>query len=107
MSTTLYLYCTSHEPWQSSDEVGNHGYDLPNVRKMLANREKLIEAYKVVNDVAAFDIDLGDLYRNSVMYFMLSHPNCEYKIVDEYGYEYDLDGESRQPKSGEKVVIHR
>lgn len=47
MSTYIYLECLDHDPPLSSDgEVGQHLYDLPDIRKMIEQRDFYCELMK-------------------------------------------------------------
>ena len=83
MSTTMYMQCLSHDPPIYSDEVGQHDYDLSDIRKHIANR-KLYEA----NRKADLDISYGDYWGNAAAYFLTQHPNCEIGIINQYGGTY-------------------
>lgn len=81
MSTYMYLECQSHDPPLSShDEVGQHTYDLPDIKKYLASREHFIANAKL-----NLDIDYGSHWVNTAAHFIAQHPNCKIVIRDEYG----------------------
>lgn len=85
MSTYLYLECQNHDPpissyWQNG-EVGQHLSDLKDVQGYLANRESMVKAHELDAEFSR--------YANTAAYFFAAHPNCEIKIVDEYGRYHD------------------
>lgn len=91
MSTWIYLQCESHEPpLIAEDESGQHLYDLPQLRKDVAEREALV---KMMDDGWSID----DYYRRHTVKFLAAHRKCQLGIIDEYNRTYPLleenDGE--------------
>ena len=87
MSTYLYLECLNHNPPLSSDgEVGQHLYDLAQIRKDVANRSLFL-----ANACADMDADYGHHFRNNTARVLCAHPNCWIGIRDEYGREHPLE----------------
>lgn len=84
MSTTLYLECHSHTPPIASEEVGQHLYDLPRIRELLADRKAVSEAVRL--DL----VDGGSPFDRNTARFISSHPNCDLHIADEYGREHPI-----------------
>ena len=86
MSTWIYLECLDHDPpIRAEGESGQHLSDLPGTRRMVANRDELIRA------VAVFDGQLPDGYfERHTMRFLMAHPKCRLRIVDEYEREHPL-----------------
>lgn len=83
MSIYFYLQCLDHDPpLLSESEVGQHYYDLPNIRRVLDHRDELVGEQKWRTVIAQFDI-------NAVR-FLHGHPKCRIGIVDEYGDTYPL-----------------
>lgn len=82
MSTYLHLECRVHEPAISSDgEVGQHLYDLPNIREYIKHRSALAA-------VAYLDgVTLSSWAGNAASFFK-QHPNCPVFIADEYGKDH-------------------
>lgn len=86
MSTYLYLECRDHHPHVSSDgEVGQHLYDLPDIRKAIAHRDLLIAVGK-----AGFEVDFVHHFVNNTVRFLCQHPNCTIAIRDEYGNDHPV-----------------
>ena len=96
MSTYIYLECLDHDPPMTSDgEVGQHTYDLPDVRKMIANRETIV---KMMSLDLPFQWDSH--FDSNTAYFLAAHPTCRLRIYDEYGGEYDIEeGSSEKPRN--------
>ncbi|AVO26064.1 hypothetical protein SEA_Phreeze_86 [Mycobacterium phage Phreeze] len=93
VSTFLYLQCDSHEPPIRSDgEVGQHLYDLSDIRGYIANRDLLAQIV---------DMDLGvnfdSHFASNAAYFLQKHRACKISIQDEYGKQYDTIGDSHEP----------
>lgn len=87
MSTYFYLRCLDHEPpLTASEESGQHHYDLPQIRKDVANRDVLVQAW---ND----DVRPSEYYRSHTVAFLAAHPTCKIEIRDEYQRTYSLTGE--------------
>lgn len=83
MSTYIYLVCEDHEPpLLAEGESGQHVYDLPDIRRDLANRDLLVAA-------AAEGAEINDYFRRNTLRFLLLHPACRIGIADEYGCRYD------------------
>lgn len=90
MSTHLYLRCVSHTPYLESDEVGHNTSFLDEIREDVRDKEKLIAVLNAVEVGNPFDYD----WRKSVrVRFLRDHPNCKLELWDEYGRQYDLQGE--------------
>lgn len=88
MSTWLYLECRSHTPpICSEDEVGQHLYDLPRIRREIKNR----------HDIEVFDrwevSGYESFFTAHAVHFLRSHLECQVHIVDEYDREHPLDPE--------------
>ena len=93
MSTWLYLQCDSHTPPLSSDgEVGQHLYDLPDIRRHIRNR-------RLYADMASHDVMLdsrGDHFANNAFRFLTAHPACTVSICDEYGRTHPIEPEDTE-----------
>lgn len=86
MSTYLYLQCLEHDPPISSDgEVGQHLYDLDDVKKLYVNRELLIQMQK-----QDLPITWDSNFQSNASRFFCQHPNCTVQVVTEYGDVYPL-----------------
>jgi hypothetical protein len=84
MSTYIYLQCLDHTPpLKASDESGQHLYDLPQIRADIANRERIVAAYKD-------DWQPGGYFRGHTAWFLVQHPTCRLGIIDEYGGTHPL-----------------
>ena len=82
MSTYMYLECHSHTPPLCAEhESGQHYYDLPQIRDDLAARKELVEA-------ARQNLWADDYFRRPTQAFLVAHPDCEIRIVDEYGIDH-------------------
>jgi hypothetical protein len=95
MSTDIYLECQDHDPVITSEmEVGQHGYDLPNIREMVEHRASFSEDDEVDYSPWAdsWEPRRGYFYINTAK-FLLQHPRCTIGIRDEYGIEYPLVAE--------------
>lgn len=93
MSTYMYLECHEHEPViASTDEVGQHHYDLPKIREMIKQRARFSHDDKMDYSswANAWEIGRGYFFINAVK-FLLVHPTCEIGIRDEYGVEYPIE----------------
>jgi hypothetical protein len=84
MSTYVYLECLDHDPpLTSNGEVGQHLSDLPQVRKMIAQREAIVAIMRTdapINYEHHFD--------SNTAWFLYRHPECNIGIVDEYDRRY-------------------
>lgn len=86
MSTYLYLECLDHQPpLRSEDEVGQHLYDLPQIRALIAKRAAISE----LGD----DVTFSEYFDRAAARFLRQHPKCHLRIVDEYDQEHQLDEE--------------
>lgn len=98
MSTYLYLRCKNHNPpLLSEDEVGQHLYDLPRIRRDIKQRHELVEmfdGYRWPGVTGNPEITLAqDYFDNHAARFLRHHLDCEIDIVDEYGFDdYSVDG---------------
>lgn len=84
VSTTMYLRCRDHSPCLYSDEVGQHTYDLDDIKGYIANRESLVDVYE------SYWLGGPSFFRNAA-HFLAEHPFCQIGINDEYGKEYPVD----------------
>ena len=85
MSIYVYLVCLDHNPpLVAGDESGQHLYDLPQIRKDIADRDMIVAAVKA--DV----FDGSNYFRNHTARFLAAHPTCRIGIRDEYGTEYPI-----------------
>jgi hypothetical protein len=90
MSTYMYLECLDHDPpILSADEVGQHTYDLENIRAYVANRELYLSQQELENKLGTY-IDYGTSWANTAARFLIQHPKCNIGIRDEYGRDYAL-----------------
>lgn len=92
MSTWLYLECHSHNPpLRAPEESGQHLYDLPQLRSTLQwDSKKLqeqLERYTYDSYADTWDVFHGYFFGNTAK-FLVEHPNCEIKIIDELGVEH-------------------
>ena len=84
MSTWLYLECIDHDPPLRADgESGQHLSDLVDIRKDIANRNKMVELYNETE----FEWPTHHFRLNTVR-FLAKHPKCHLTIRDEYGREH-------------------
>ena len=91
MSTYLYLECIDHDPPLTSDgEVGQHLYDLPQIRHDIVNRKVFVMAAKMADDNHRPLPEYGHHFRNNSAEFLCQHPKCRIGIRDEYGREHSL-----------------
>lgn len=82
----MYLTCLDHDPpLASEDEVGQHTYDLPDIRKYVEGRHLFCQ-------LADSDIwpDYGSHWANTAARFLSTHRRCNIGIEDEYGTRYPL-----------------
>ena len=85
MSTWLYLECLDHDPpLCAADEVGQHLSDLPDVRRMIANRDTLVRFAKEYGAIP------DGYFAAHTLTFLRQHPRCRLRIVDEYDHEHPL-----------------
>lgn len=83
MSTYLYFRCLDHDPpLIAEEESGQHLYDLPQMRKDLADRERIVASYA---DGMSFP---SDYFRRNTAKFFVSHATCTLGIIDEYDKVY-------------------
>jgi hypothetical protein len=89
----MYLTCLDHDPPLCSDgEVGQHTYDLPDIRKAIANRHLFCQLADV--DICP---DYGSYFTNNAARFLATHRRCTIGIEDEYGRKYLLvEGEDEE-----------
>lgn len=89
MSTYMYLECLDHDPpLRADDESGQHTYDLPDIRKDIANRDAIVAVFD-----SDMPVDLGHFFRNNTARFLCQHAKCNIGIRDEYGRAYPITGE--------------
>jgi len=70
VSTYLYLECADHAPpLRSDDEVGQHLYDLPNVRGYFAERAHLVALVQAWEDGS----DHSDTTAATIPYWVINH----------------------------------
>jgi hypothetical protein len=75
-----------HDPPVTSDgEVGQHLYDLDDIRKLIANKHLVIS---VLN--AELPISFDSHFDSTTARFLLQHPQCRMRIRDEYGIEHPI-----------------
>lgn len=95
MSTYLYLQCNSHNPpLQSPHEVGQHLRDLPRIREEINWRQILYRAHQ--NGYLGYESDYGSQFTNTLRTFLIQHPHCSLRIVDEYGDTHPLDSKEEE-----------
>lgn len=88
MSTWIYLQCDSHTPPILSDgEVGQHIYDLSDIRRHIKNRE----LYRFMAEKDLVLDTQGDHFAGNAFRFLITHPHCDVSICDEYGDTYPLE----------------
>lgn len=76
MSTYLYLECKDHDPpLTSNGEVGQHTYDLDDIRRLLLQREAIVN---LMNSDAPMDWD--SQFSSNAAWFLKSHPKCNIEI---------------------------
>ena len=86
MSTWIYLQCLDHDPpLASPDEVGQHLTDLPDVRRVIANRHTLVDM------IAQHDLTPDGYFTANAVRFLRHHLTCRIRIVDEYGVEHPTE----------------
>ena len=84
MSTYLYLECLDHDPpLRADDESGQHHYDLPRIRQMIADRDALLKHW---------DTEWTNTwsFTTNTMRFLAQHRTCRIGIIDEYGERHPL-----------------
>jgi len=87
MSTWLYLECRTHDPVLTSEgDVGQHLYDLPQIRAMIHGGP--IPASRSEEWLPGS----GYFWRNASR-FLDQHPKCEIGIRDEYGNDHPVEVE--------------
>lgn len=94
MSNYLRLVCLDHNPpIRAREESGQHLYDLPQIRKDIANR-------KTILNMSEQDLwfKFSDFFRNNSLDFFVDHPTCRLWIRSEYGEGYDPEGTDETPK---------
>lgn len=91
MSTTLYLFCASHEPVIMSDEVGHNLSYLDAVRKDITRRDHLVGLMRDLEEAdLEVDRDFTSSERRNTLWFFRHHPTCELGIRDEYGHDHPI-----------------
>ena len=99
MSTWLYLQCLDHDPpITSADEVGQHLYNLADIRREVANRELLYNAHAAGLTGGDYNVGCGR-FTDNARAFLLQHPRCNLRIVDEYGQEHPIE-DDREGEEG-------
>lgn len=92
MSTWIYLVCTDHTPpIQAEDESGQHLYDLPQIRKDLADREQLVAMKPDELDCRE---SADSYYTRATWRFLQYHPKCNIEIRDEYDRVHPIEAPS-------------
>ena len=87
MSTYLYLECLDHDPpLSSNDEVGQHLYDLPRIRREIADRELFVKMAE-----SGLDYTWDRYFTGNAARFLVQHPHCRIGIRDEYRREHPVE----------------
>lgn len=81
----MYLKCLSHNPPLFSDEVGQHSYDLADIRKYIANRKHMVALIKADIRVAGAT---NPNWAYTAAWFFYRHQECQLGIENEYGGTY-------------------
>jgi hypothetical protein len=106
MSTYMYLQCLEHDPpLRSNGEVGQHAYDLKDIRKYIANREAICALLEA--DIPIGNSGVGTFWANNASWFLYEHQKCEIGIINEYGGTYLTgldDPEDEIPRETNQVV---
>ena len=85
MSTYLYLECLDHDPpLRAGDESGQHLYDLPRLRREIADKHVLLQHWDT-------EWTGSWSFTNNTLRFLSSHLDCRIGIVDEYGQRYPVE----------------
>jgi len=92
VSTYVYLVCMDHEPpLMAEDESGQHLYDLPRIRREIADREATVAAGAGYHEsVTSAGFDPAEYFRAHSARFLAQHLTCQIGIRDEYGVEHAL-----------------
>ena len=95
MSTYVYLVCMDHEPpLMAEDESGQHLYDLPRIRREIADREATVAAGTGYHEsVTSGGFDSAAYFRAHSARFLTQHLTCRVSIKDEYGVEHAVTEE--------------
>ena len=95
MSTSLYLKCISHDqPITSSDLGTKRTEKLKEIRDIVAERDKWVDAFNFSKDYISLDSFNQTTWAIS---FLVEHPKCEIELRDGYGYLYSLTDDSYEP----------
>lgn len=87
MSTYLYLSCESHDPpLVSEDSSGQNLRDLPRVRSVVRDKEKIIR-------IETEDLSCSDPALEHAARFLSQHQKCEIGIRDEYDRQHSVEPE--------------
>lgn len=88
MSTWWYFECHSHDPIiRAQGEFTQHTDDEHyKLALELANSRPV----EVDLDTAIFKDDSAEHYGRNMIWFLQQHPNCDLKIIDEYGNRKDI-----------------
>jgi len=93
MGTILYLRCVTHQPWIESGEVGYNLNCLTQIRKDLANREKMTSLYNL-SKRNGFELEMDTLERQNTIRFLANHESCTLQLWDEYDRRYSIVGDN-------------
>jgi hypothetical protein len=86
MSHIAYFECTAHNPPIRSDRASEH-LDLVELRSIIAHRDTLVGLSR---DLPFIDLVGETPCQRTAVDFVLDHPTCPLRIVDEYEEEYPL-----------------
>lgn len=107
MSTNIYVRCINgHPEVQQSDSVGQHTYDLPEIRRIIKNREGWLAAQNLIDsDVDGMgEINLWNWNRNALLHFMYDHSTCSYELWDEYGNQHPIIEETNEEEQAQEAA---
>jgi hypothetical protein len=86
VSTYLYLECLDHDPPLTSDgEVGQHLHNLPEIRKMITQRESIVGLMQ-----ADAPMSWDNHWASNGAWFLYRHPKCNIGIIDEYDRRHPI-----------------
>ncbi len=92
MSLYLHLVCLDHNPPLVAEmESGQHLYDLPRIRREVADRAEMVRDQDGLDAGVPWNAPADQFFRLNSARFLAAHPTCHIGIRDEYGVDYPIE----------------
>jgi hypothetical protein len=96
MSTNLYLECISHNPVIDSTEISQHLSALKEIVEAIEKRDELASAVQIFINLF-HEFPYMDDYTMKCARFFQQHPECDIRVIDEYGTIHHTDKRKAEP----------